>query len=137
MIMLMISFITSVILAEIIGVIIYVFAPQFIGIFTKGKKVLQIGVKQARTAALFYCLLSFSHCIAGICRGAGKAIVSMFIMLGVWCIFRIVYITVAISIKKEIGLLFMAYPITWFISSVIFAIYYKRSNWINGFKKKA
>jgi Na+-driven multidrug efflux pump len=127
---------TSIMLAELIGIFIYVFAPQLIGIFSTGPKVLAIGVKQARTAALFYCLLSFSHCIAGICRGAGKAFVPMFVMLGIWCVLRITYITVAMKIKHEIGLLFMAYPITWFISSIIFIIYYKKANWMEGFSGK-
>ena len=125
--------IVSVIMAEIIGIITFIYAPQLIGIFSAGKKVIQIGVKQARTVSLFYCLLSFSHCIAGICRGAGKAVVPMMVMLGVWCVTRITYITVAMKIKHEIGLLFWAYPLTWLISSIIFLVYYKKLNWIKGF----
>ena len=84
---------------------------------------------------LFFCLLSFSHCIAAVCRGAGKAFIPMLVMLGVWCILRITYITVAMQIKHVIKLLFIAYPLTWSISSVIFAIYYLKSNWIEGFSK--
>ena len=98
-------------------------------------EVIRIGVTQARTVALFFCLLSFSHCIAAVCRGAGKAFIPMLVMLGVWCVLRITYITVAMHIKHVIKLLFIAYPLTWFISSVIFAIYYLKSNWIEGFSK--
>ncbi|MBQ1371651.1 MAG: MATE family efflux transporter [Oscillospiraceae bacterium] len=126
---------SAVLMAEVIGVLFYVFAEPLISIFVQNPESIAIGVRQARTEALFYCLLSFSHCIAGICRGAGKAFVPMFIMLAIWCVLRITYITIAMRINHNIVLLFWAYPLTWFISSVIYLIYYLRSNWIHGFDK--
>lgn len=126
--------ISSVALAEIIGVIIFFGAPLFIGAFNDAPEVVRIGTMQCHVQAFFFCLLAFSHCVAGICRGAGKAFVPMIIMLSVWCVLRIAYITVAMKIDHNIVLLFAAYPITWFISSVIYLIYYKKSNWIYGFE---
>lgn len=131
---------SSIILAELIGTVIFIFAPQFIGFFNNDSenamKVIEIGVQQCRIEAFFYCVLAFSHCIAGICRGAGKATVPMIVMLTVWCAFRILYITVAMQIMHDIRLLFIAYPLTWVISSVIFLIYYLKSDWIHGFERK-
>lgn len=127
---------TSVTLAELIGVCIFILAPYLIGFFEDDPEVVRIGVKQCHIEALFYMLLSFSHCIAGICRGAGKAVVPMVIMLSVWCVLRIIYITVAMALCHDIRLLFWAYPITWFISSVIYLIYYLKSDWIHGFDPK-
>ena len=127
---------TSMIMAEIIGVIIFFGAPLFIGAFNSSSEVVSIGVKQCHTQAFFFCLLAFSHCVAGICRGAGRAFVPMLIMLAVWCVLRIAYITVAMKIDHNIVLLFAAYPITWFISSVIYFFYYRFSGWINAFDKK-
>ncbi|MBR0152811.1 MAG: MATE family efflux transporter [Lachnospiraceae bacterium] len=125
--------ITSVFLAELVGVLIYLFAEPFLTAFVTDPESIRIGVLQCHTETLFYFLLSFSHCVAGICRGAGKAIVPMFVMLSVWCVLRIIYITVAMHLMHEIVLLFWAYPITWAISSVIYLIYYKKSNWAGGF----
>ena len=127
---------TSVTLAELIGVCIFLLAPYLIGFFEDDPEVVRIGVKQCHIEALFYMLLSFSHCIAGICRGAGKAVVPMVIMLSVWCVLRIIYITLAMALCHDIRLLFWAYPITWFISSVIYLIYYLKSDWIHGFDPK-
>ncbi len=126
----------SMILAEIIGVILFVFAKPFVGFFVKGKQAIDIGAEQSYIESLFFFLLSFSHCLAGIFRGAGKAFVPMFVMLGVWCVFRVAYITVAMMIDKyqHISLLFWAYPITWLISSAIYLLYYLRSDWIHGFE---
>ena len=130
----------SVILAETIGLIAFFFGGHFIATFISDEdpvavaQIIAIGSVQFRVESLFFCLLAFSHSIAGVCRGAGKAIVPMSIMLAVWCVLRIIYITVAMSISHIIILLFAAYPLTWFISSVIYFIYYKRSNWIHGFE---
>ena len=126
----------SMILAEIIGVILFVFAKPFVGFFVKGKQAIDIGAEQSYIESLFFFLLSFSHCLAGIFRRAGKAFVPMFVMLGVWCVFRVAYITVAMMIDKyqHISLLFWAYPITWLISSAIYLLYYLKSDWIHGFE---
>ncbi len=123
-------------LSELISIILYIFAPFLIRLFNQEPNVVYFGVKQMRTVCMFYFLLAFSHCIASVCRGAGKAIVPMIIMLSVWCIFRIIYITVAMKISHNIVLLFWAYPITWAISSIIYLFYFLKSNWIHGFDIK-
>ncbi|MBO4419567.1 MAG: MATE family efflux transporter [Oscillospiraceae bacterium] len=127
--------IAAVLMAELIGLIVFLFARPLVSIFVDGQESIDIAVRQAHIESLFFCMLSFSHCIAGICRGAGKAFVPMFIMLGVWCLLRVSYITVAMQIDHNITLLFWAYPMTWFISSVIYFIYYTKSDWIHGFEK--
>lgn len=113
----------SPILAEGIGVLIFAFAPFLIGLFNGEPEVVAFGVSDARTVALFYCLLAFSHCCAGILRGYGRPVVPMAIMLAVWCVFRISYITVTVRLIPDIRVVFWAYPITWTISSILFAAF--------------
>ena len=127
--------ISAVLLAELIGVIYYVFAPAFIGIFDDNPQVIAFGVQQARTASLFYFLLAFSHSVAAVCRGAGRAVVPMMIMLSVWCVIRIIYIMLVVHFIGEIGYIYWAYPLTWAISSTIYLIYYLRSDWVHGFER--
>ena len=62
----------SVLMAEIVGAGIYTLSPWLIGAFSREPDVIAFGVQQAHTAALFYCLLAFSHCCAGILRGLGR-----------------------------------------------------------------
>lgn len=127
------SILATVVLAEIIGIGYYLFAPALIGLFDKSEGVIGLGVKQAHIVALFYFLLAFSHGVAAVCRGAGKAFVPMCIMLSVWCVIRIAYIAAVMSLLGEIEYIYWAYPITWCISSVIYLIYYLRSDWVHGF----
>ena len=127
---------TAVLIAEVIGVIIFILAPHLIGLFDKNPEVIAYGVRHARTLTLFYCLLAFSHSVAAVCRGAGKAFVPMFVMLSVWCAVRIAYIITVMHIFNDIRYVYWAYPITWTISSVIYLIYYLCSDWVHGFEKK-
>lgn len=129
------SILAAVLLAELIGVVCYLFSPQLIGIFDSTPAVQQFGVIQAHTVTLFYFLLAFSHSIAAVCRGAGKAFVPMFVMLSVWCVLRVSYIALVMHFLGEIKYIYWAYPLTWAISSVIYLIYYLKSDWIHGFDR--
>jgi putative MATE family efflux protein len=126
------SVICSLILAELVGIVIYLTIPTLISAFNSDPQVIAFGTKQARTVTLFYFLLAFSHCMAGILRGAGKSTVPMFVMLICWCIIRVTYITIIVRLIPSIGVIFWAYPLTWFLSSVLFLIFYLKSDWIHG-----
>ena len=115
--------ICSITLAECVGVAVYLLAPWLIGAFSSEADVVAFGVRQAHTIALFYFLLAFSHCCAGILRGLGRPIVPMAVMLAVWCALRITYITVTLHFIHDIGVIFWAYPLTWSISSLLFLHY--------------
>lgn len=115
--------ICSITLAECVGVAVYLLAPWLIGAFSSEADVVAFGVRQAHTIALFYFLLAFSHCCAGILRGLGRPIVPMAVMLAVWCALRITYITVTLHFIHDIGVIFWAYPLTWSISSLMFLHY--------------
>lgn len=128
--------VTSLLLAELVGIIIYITIPVLISGFNSDPGVISFGVRQARTVTLFYFLLAYSHCMAGLFRGAGKAVVPMCVMLVCWCMIRVIYITVATSIIPEIEVVFWAYPLTWTLSSISFTVYYLKSNWLKSFEKK-
>ncbi len=116
--------------AEIIGVIVFAFAPVLLRMFSSDAEVLTTGTTQARTESLFYCLLALSHCLAGIYRGAGKTTVPMIVMLSSWCLLRITYITIIVRLIPMVNVIFWAYPLTWSVSSVVFIIYYFKGKWL-------
>lgn len=116
--------------AEVVGVAVFLAAPFLIGLFSNTPEVVAFGVRQARVEALFYCLLGFSHGAASILRGAGRAITPMAVMLAVWCVFRICYITLMVRLIPDITVVFTAYPVTWSISAVLFAVSLKKGAWL-------
>lgn len=124
-----------VIAAELIGVAMLVFARPLMSFFSDNPAVIDIGVRQSTVESLFFCMLSFSHCIAAIMRGAGRPIVPMFVMLAAWCVIRVAYISLMVPLVNESWVIFSAYPLTWTISSVIFLIYYLKSDWLHAFDR--
>lgn len=116
-------------LAEFIGVLVFLFAPQLIAAFDSTPEVIRFGVEKARTAALFYCLLAYSHSVASVLRGAGKAIIPMVIMIVFWCLVRVAFLAVTIPMTQNIQMLYFVYPLTWGLSSITFFVYYRKARW--------
>ena len=128
--------ICSCLLSQVIGLTMYIFIPIFASLFSDDQNVIYYATLQAKTVTLFYFLMAFSHSVASVCRGAGKAFIPMSVMLLVWCVLRVTYIEIAMSISHNIQLVFLAYPITWSISTIIFLLYYLLSDWVHGFERK-
>lgn len=128
--------VTAVLLAEAVGVLSYLLAPKLIAIFNDKPAVVDFGVRHMRSIALFYGLLAISHCLAAVMRGAGRAKVPMFTMLGCWCVLRVGYITVALTYVNRLETVSFAYPITWAASTVILLLYFFKGNWMNTFDKE-
>ena len=120
-------------LAELVGLCVFFLMPYLAAAFDNSAAVVEIATRQAHVEALFYCLLAFSHCIAGIVRGAGKSTVPMLVMLASWCLIRITYITVTVHFIPKLSVIFWAYPLTWSISSIIFLLYFVKGKWLYGF----
>lgn len=121
--------IATLISAEIIGALIFIFAPSLIAAFDNNPDVITFGVDKARSCTLFYFLLAYSHALAAILRGAGKATIPMLVMMICWCIIRVAFLTVTIAMTHSILMVYIVYPLTWFLSSLCFYFYYNKSNW--------
>lgn len=125
-----------VLMAELIGVILMIFRRPLVEAFTQNENAVLVGMSQAKVESLFFCMLAFSHCVAAILRGAGRPMVPMFIMLGVWCVLRVTFISIMVPVVKESWIIFWAYPLTWTVSSIIFLCYYLKSDWLHGFEQR-
>ncbi len=128
--------ISGVALAEVIGLIVYIWAPQLLRFFVNVEEAITIGQGHARIICLFFGLLAFSHCAAGVLRGCGKSIVPMITMLAFWCGVRIIYVTTTLHLVPEFSVISWAYPLTWSLSSIVFALFLVKSDWVHAFEKQ-
>ena len=117
---------TGILMAVVIGILTDVFAPQLIGAFNSNPEVIAYGVARARIVCPFFCLVSFSHLMAAILRGYGKANVPMIDFLVCWCVIRILIIAVGGLFIHSIYLTYWVYPITWTLSTLTMGIYYRK-----------
>lgn len=125
----------SILVAELIGIIMFVFAPQLCGLFTQDAQVIQFGVDRSHVDCLFFFLLAYSHCMAAVLRGAQKPTIPMLVMMICWCLVRVTFLTVTGPIFHNIFFVYWVYPLTWALSSLCFWFYGKRTDWF--FSRKA
>ncbi|MBE6129067.1 MAG: MATE family efflux transporter [Erysipelotrichaceae bacterium] len=109
---------------ELIGIAIYVFAPQMISLFIQEPEVIYYGVLRARICSLFFFLLGFSHVTSSVMRGLGKPVVPMAVMLICWCAVRVIAIMLLGNTFHSIAFVSWLYPITWGLSSIAYIIQY-------------
>ena len=127
---------SAVLLAELIGVLIYWGAPWLIYAFTQEPEAIAYGVMKARTCALFYCLLAASHGLSAVLRGAGKAVIPMVSMLAFWCVVRVAILHFAVPVYQSIAVVNWVYPITWALSTVFLCVYYIKADWLHTFERE-
>ena len=121
--------VSTMIFAEITGVLMYLFIPQLLRLFISDPEAISYGIIHARIDTLFYFLLAMAHCCAGVLRGCGKSTVPMVVMLSCWCVLRSIYVTLILRFIHEFRMISWAYPITWGVSCILFLFYLTRLNW--------
>ncbi|MBE6734759.1 MAG: MATE family efflux transporter [Ruminococcaceae bacterium] len=121
--------ICSLIIAEIIGVLFYIFARFLISAFTDEPEAILYGVQKAQTCALFYFLLAATHSFASVLRGAGKSVFPMLTMLVCWCVIRVGFLLIVVPITQTIHAVNWVYPLTWSLSTITLFIYYLVNDW--------
>lgn len=112
------------------GMLLYIIAPQAMGIFTKDPDVVACGVYLTKFFCPFYWILSFSHILAGTIRGTGKTLPPMIIILVSLCLFRIIWIATMVPVIGELYGLIMVYPISFVILATLMILYAKFGKWL-------
>lgn len=120
--------ILEMVLAELAGIMLFFKADIFIKLFNQDPEVLLSGARCAHICALAFFLMAFSNCAAGILQGYGKPVVSMSVSLGSWCLFRVIYLYIAESVFPGYETVAAAYPVSWALSSLLYAIYLFNKN---------
>ena len=114
----------------VLSLFIYLFAPQLLSIFSSTSEVIEVGTLMMKTIVPGYILLAITHCLTGTLRGAGLTKVPMVVMIVCWCICRVLWITITVSMFHDIRFVFMGWPVTWLLSSTVLIIYYFKVNWL-------
>ena len=123
--------IAAMVISELAGVLIYFTAPQLVGFFNDDPEVIRYGVLMARNIVFAYALVAYSNAMAGVLRGAGLSQVPMFVMVGCWCVLRVIWIQIMVPLTQDIRVVFWSYPITWAVSVTILTIYFFKVDWLH------
>lgn len=111
--------------AELLGLVLFSFAPIFISFFDTNKAVIEYGSQRAHIVCLFFFLCAYTHFMSAVLRGIGRPMVPMFVFLFCWCVVRIIFLAIINVFVHTIYSTYWIYPITWILSAVTLTIYYK------------
>ena len=112
------------------GVLLLTFAPHVMGIFTSSQEVIDCGVYMMRFFCPFYSILAYIHIMAGTIRGTGNTLQPMLIILFSLCVFRIIWIAIAVPRIGELYGLIMVYPLSFFVGAILTTIYALKGKWM-------
>lgn len=112
------------------GILLMLFAPQVIRVFTGNQEVVECGVYLMKFFCPFYWLLAVLQIFSGTIRGAGKTMETMLIFLASLCVFRIAWIWGTMAIEHRLDWLMMAYPTSWLVGAVLILLYGWKGHWL-------
>lgn len=93
-------------------------------LFTTDNAVVNIGVEMLHLIAPAYFLFVFIELLSGALRGTGDVLIPMIMTCCGVCLLRVLWIIFIVPLKPELGTIIFSYPITWFITAVLFIGYY-------------
>lgn len=113
------------------GALLLAFSHPVMRLFTSDSAAIHYGVLAMKYFCPYYVLLGALNVLAGTVRGTGKSIPPMLILLFSMCIFRIIWIQLAVPHYDNIDGVFILYPISWIIGLVLMALYTWKGHWLH------
>lgn len=114
----------SFLIGLVLGVGLYVFRYDFLGLFTNDQVVVEAGIKRLSIMALCYSISAFMDCTIAASRGLGKSIGPTIIVIMGSCVFRIAWIFTIFAHFCTIESLYLLYPCSWAITAVAEIAYF-------------
>ena len=113
--------------AVLLSVLLILFSRPLLGIFTEDQAVIEIGRELLFTITPFYLFYSCANVLSGSLRGMGRAFVSALVTLTGICLFRVAWIYIAVPLRPELSTIALAFPISWGLTALLFAVYFALS----------
>ena len=111
-------------------VIMYFFGRDFIALFNQEKDVIDAGRLMQLTFLPFYIFLPINQVINGVLRGAGRSAVPMYVMIFSFVFLRQIYLFLVTKVTSDVVYVFLGWPTTWVVCSLIFIVYFFKVQWL-------
>lgn len=118
------------VLGIVLGVVAYTFSDQLVGIFNHDPEVLAVAKHRLMIVGLPYFLCGLMDVGSALLRSIGYSLNSLLVTFFGSCAFRIVWVYTVFESYHDIRVLYLVFPISWFITGltlyIMFFICYKR-----------
>ena len=121
--------------AILLSLILYIGCEQLMNLFTSETTVIDVGVYMFRHYCQYYIFFVGIEVLSGAIRATGDSFIPTVITaLGI-CGLRILWIFFVVPANPHIGTVLTVYPVTWFLTSLVFTIYYLQGGWLRRRRK--
>ena len=116
----------------VLSVLEYIFREPLLGIFTTDPEVIRIGAEMMVCIVLWNAIFIPIEVFAGTMRGTGYALPPTLIMCVSVCLYRVLWVWLAVERWHTIFCLCLAYPISWVLCVLVFYVFYLKGDWLHG-----
>lgn len=107
----------------LMSLIFILFGKHVLGMFTDDAQAIAFGVTEIKYQLPLYFIYSINQIQIGVMRGKGIVVAPMLITLLCMCGLRIAWITTVLAYYKDPRVIFLSYPLTWIVTSLVISIY--------------
>ena len=111
--------ILSVSVSLIMGILVYVFGPELLHIYTSEEDVIQCGMEILAYTTLTYFFCGLMDLFPGALRGMGHSTVPMILSIVGTVGLRIVWIFLLFPHNRSLDFLFISYPASWILTFIM------------------
>lgn len=118
-----------------LSIVFYFWCEPLLMLFTSDKEVITSGIHIFRHYSQYYILFIAIEILSGAIRGVGVTFMPTVITAVGICFLRIAWIFFAVPLNRTVENILFCYPLTWFITSAVFILYYRYGDWLTKRKK--
>ncbi|MBO4378277.1 MAG: MATE family efflux transporter [Clostridia bacterium] len=107
-----------------IGIPVFIFAPEIIELFSTDAAAIVFGVGMVRVMAPFYSVHLVNNVLSGAVRGFGRSRVVMYFSIAGMVVMRQIFLAITMSIDHNVQYVYYGYPFGWTCSAILVVIYY-------------
>ena len=108
----------------LMGIPVYVFAPQVVRLFSKDQSAISFGVNMIKVMTPFYFASLLYNVFSGAVRGFGRSVmVSLFSVTGIVAV-RQIFLAITMGISHNVYNVYYAYPVGWVSTALLVTGYY-------------
>ena len=115
----------------VLGLIVFLFAKECIGLFASDEDVIEAGAKCIRVMCPFYFALCFHQIYSGVLRASGRSVVPMLTSIISFVVIRQIFLAIVLKQIHLIEVVGYSYSFTWILAAVFTSCYYHFSGWLN------
>ncbi len=108
----------------VLGVGAYLAGDILLGIYTNDPEVIRYGLTRLQWVCIPYFLCGMMDVCVGSLRGLGYSIMPMIVSLTGACLSRVIWIYTIFQLHPTLWVLFISYPISWFLTALVHMICY-------------